>query len=398
MKTNVAVLFGGNSVEHEVSIISALQAIASMDKEKYNVFPIYITKDSEFYYGPDLNDIKSYKNIPQLLKSCQHVTFFTKNKKTYLVSATKKGFEKKLEVVIDVAFPIVHGTNVEDGTIEGYLHMLHLPYVGCDVMSSALCMDKYFSKIILKNAGIPVLDGLKFTSADATDMQKIYESIEKKFAYPVIIKPVNLGSSVGIARADNSDELIDAVNNAFTYAEKILVEPAVQNLKEINCSVIGDMENAEPSECESPVTSDKILSYEDKYMDSNGGSKSGSKGMASLKRKIPADISDELRDKIRQTAVDAFKVLECNGVVRIDFLVDEKTNEFWLNEVNSIPGSLAFYLWKPLGVDYPALLDKMISLSLKRERMNDDIMWSFDTNLLSTFSERGGAKGAKGTK
>ncbi len=396
MKLNVAVLFGGNSVEHEVSIISALQAIQSLDKYKYNVFPVYITKDSEFYYGAELNEIKSYKNIPLLLKSCQQVTFFTSNKRTYLVSAAKKRFEKKIEIAIDVAFPIVHGTNVEDGTIEGYLHMLHVPYVGCDVMSSALCMDKYFSKVVLRNAGIPVLDELKFTSADVSDMQSICEKIEKRFAYPIIIKPVNLGSSVGIARVDDSSELTDAINNAFMYSEKIIVEPAVQNLKEVNCSVIGDMEGAEASECESPITSDRILSYEDKYMDGKAGSKSGgSKGMASLKRKIPADISEELRDKIRQTSIEAFKVLECNGVVRIDFLIDSKTNEFWLNEINSIPGSLAFYLWKPLGVDYPALLDKMISLALKRERLNDNIMCSFDTNLLSTFSERGGSKSAK---
>ena len=398
MKINIAVLFGGNSVEHEVSIISALQAIKSMDREKYDIHPVYVTKGSEFYYGADLEEISAYKDIPALLKNCRQVTFYTKDKRTYLASVANGLFDKKIEIPVDVAFPIVHGTNVEDGTIEGYLNMLHIPYVGCDVMSSALCMDKYYSKIVLKNAGIPVLDGLRFAYNDSTDTHEICRTIESSFSYPVIVKPVNLGSSIGITKVSDLNELENAINNAFSYAEKIIVEPAVVNLKEVNCSVLGDTDGAEASECESPVTTaDGFLSYEDKYMDSGSGSKTGgSKGMASLKRKIPADISDELREKIRQTSVEAFKELGCSGVVRIDFLIDEKTQEFWLNEINSIPGSLAFYLWKPLGIDYPELLDKMISLALKRARMNEDITYSFDTNLLSSFSERGGAKGAKG--
>ncbi len=397
MKINVAVLFGGNSVEHEVSIISALQAIQSMNKDKYEILPVYITKESEFYYGEKLTDIKAFTNIPALLKECRRVTFVRREGRTYLSADESKLFGKKFETVVDVAFPIVHGTNVEDGTLAGYLHQLCLPYVGCDVMASAMCMDKYFSKMVLKEAGIPVLDCLKYFSADQLDMDRMLDETEAKFGYPVIVKPVNLGSSVGISRAADRDALRDAIREAFTYAGKLIIEPAVQHLKEINCSVVGDVDEAEASECESPVNSDKILSYEDKYMSGGKSAKTGggSKGMADLQREIPAKISDALRTEIRETSVRAFKALECAGVVRIDYLLDTETGKYWLNEINTIPGSLSFYLWKPVGVDYPALLDKLISLALKRRRAQDETVFSFDTNLLSTFVEGRGTKGAK---
>ena len=200
-------------------------------------------------------------------------------------------------------------------------------------------------------------------------------------------------SSVGISRADDRDELEDALNLAFPFAARVLVEPAVQNLREVNCAVLGDADEAVPSECEEPVATDEILSYADKYLE--GGEKSGgSKGMASLKRKIPAGITPELRQKIRETAVRAFKCLDCAGVVRIDFLTDRNTGEFWLNEINTINGSLSFYLWEPVGIKYPELLDRLISLALKRHRKQSDIVYSFDTNILSTA----GAFGSKGSK
>ena len=397
MKINLAVLFGGNSVEHEVSIISALQAIQSLNKEKYAVLPIYITKSSEFYTGEKLLEIKAFTNIPQLLSECRRVTFQNRDGRTYLVTDENKLFGKRTETVIDVALPVVHGTNVEDGTLAGFLNQLHLPYAGCDVMASALCMDKYFSKMVLKAAGIPVLDCLQYSSADQLDLDRIVRETEAHFGYPVIVKPVNLGSSVGISRAADSDSLREAVRDAFVYAGRLIIEPAVQNLKEINCSVLGDAEEAKASEIESPVNSDKILSYEDKYMSGGKSGKTGggSKGMADLQREIPAKVSPELRDAIRETSVKAFQALQCAGVVRIDYLLDTASGKFWLNEVNTIPGSLSFYLWKPLGLDYPALLDELISLALKRKRISDETVFSFDTNLLETFTEGNGTKGAK---
>ena len=397
MKIHVAVLFGGKSVEHEVSVISALQAIQSMNKDKYAVYPIYITKKNELYWGEDLDKIEEYKNIPALLQKSTKINIVTDGSKTYLVPQQQKRFSKAKPIAcIDVAFPIVHGTNVEDGALQGFLKTLNLPFVGCDVLASAICMDKFAMKIMLKEAGFPVLDGIRFTAQDYKNEEKILADTESRFGYPVIVKPVDLGSSVGISKAENRQELEDALELAFQFADKILIEPAVVNLKEINCSVLGDYTAAEASELEEPISADNILSYKDKYMD--GGKKTGgSKGMSSLKRKIPAEIPAETAEKIKEIAVNAFKYLDCNGVVRIDFLMDSKTGEFWINEFNTIPGSLAFYLWEPKGVSYTNLLDRLISLALKRQRSNEEITYSFDTNILSSASF-GGAKGSKGAK
>lgn len=397
MKINVAVLFGGKSVEHEVSVISAVQAMQSIDESKYAVFPVYITKSNELYYSESMCDIEEFKNIPALISKSERINIETSSGRTYLVPQRKKLFAKQKPIAaVDVAFPIVHGTNVEDGALQGFLKTLNLPFVGCDVLSSAVCMDKYAMKVMLRDAGFPVLPGIRFTSQDYRSEQSVVKSIEESFKYPVIVKPVNLGSSVGISKADNTRELEDALELAFGFAERVLVEPAVTPLREINCSVLGDYTEAEASELEEPLSADKILSYKDKYMD--GGKKTGgSKGMSSLKRKIPADIPAATAESIKKTAVDAFKYLDCNGVVRIDFLMNADTGEFWINEFNTIPGSLAFYLWEPVGVKYPQLLDKMISLALKRQRANEEITYSFDTNILSSASF-GGAKGSKGAK
>ena len=216
--------------------------------------------------------------------------------------------------------------------------------------------------------------------------------IEEKLGYPVIVKPLNLGSSVGISVASDRAALSRSVDDAFKYATKIIVERAITNLREINCAVLGDENEAEASECEEPLHSDEILSYEDKYV-SNAKS-SGSKGMASVSRKIPADLSPEKREEVRSLAVKAFKALGCNGVARIDFMIDEDTGKLYFNEINTIPGSLAFYLWEPLGISYKEQLDRMIKLALKRARTEEGITFSFDTNILNSAS-LGGSKGGK---
>lgn len=421
MRIKVGVMFGGKSVEHEISIISALQAIASMDKEKYDVIPIYITKNNEFYVGPSVGEIGSYVKIPALLKESTRVILVNDGGLVKLIKYPAKRFGSSYVDYIDVAFPIVHGTNVEDGTLQGFLTMLDIPYVGCDVVSSAVGMDKYVMKTVLKDNGIPVLDCLCFNAKEYDrDNEGVVNAIEKRIGYPVIVKPVNLGSSIGISKADKREKLFDSLDMAFCYADKVLVERAVQNLKEINCSVCGDYEHAEPSECEEPVNSDEILSFSDKYLSSGGsggakggklGAKSGRKfggklggaktggsksGMASLKRKIPADITPEQKEEIQKYAVDAFKCLGCSGVSRIDFMMDTKSGEIFLNEINTIPGSLSFYLWEPIGVPYTKLLDKMISLALKREREQEGITYAFESNVLENITLGGGSKGAKG--
>lgn len=406
MKIKVGVLFGGKSVEHEISVISAIQAIGYLDKSKYDVIPIYITKNNEFYVGENVGKIESYTDINSLIKSSQRVIMVWDENKLKLIKYPQKMLSKGYVDYIDVAFPIVHGTNVEDGTLQGYLHMMNIPYVGCDVLSSSVGMDKYVMKTVLKDNGVPVLDCKCYTSNVYDENEDaIVEEIESAIGYPVIVKPVNLGSSIGISKAENRTELYDSLETAFQYAGKVLVETAVQNLKEINCSVLGDYESAEASECEEPISSDKILTFAEKYIGdgsakgAKGGAKaSGSKGMATLKRKIPADITSEQRQTIRELAVKAFKCLGCSGVSRIDFMMDTKTGNIWLNEINTIPGSLSFYLWEPIGVKYSQLLDRMISLALKRERESENITYTFDSNVLQGVNLGGGAKGAKGSK
>ena len=396
MKIKLGVLFGGKSVEHEVSIISALQAAASINREKYDVVPIYMTKKNEFYIGEEIGKIESYRDgIPQLLKKSQQVLMIPANGRVELLHYPLKKLGKSLIETIDVLFPIVHGTNVEDGALQGYLKTLGVPFVGCDVLASALGMDKYMMKCVWKAAGLPVLDCLRVGYKAYMEAPEAFlDKVEKEIGYPVIVKPIDLGSSVGIRKALDRAELSDAMDYAFQFAHKVLVERAVEHLKEINCSVLGDFDEAQASECEEPVSSDRILTYEEKYLKKGGSKGEGSDGMASLSRIIPANISEEERAFVRETAVKAFQALDCCGVSRIDFMMDSATREIWNNEINTIPGSLAFYLWEPMGVKYTELLDRMIDLALKRDRDQAEISYAFDTNILAGVSF-GGAKGSK---
>lgn len=392
MKTRVAMLFGGKSVEHEVSIISGIQAIMSMDTEKYEVIPVYINKKNEMFVGDEVGRIESYKNIDALLARSRRVIMVNDGGVVKLVPYPFRRFGKKTEIPLDIAFPIVHGTNVEDGTLQGYLKTIGIPFVGCDVTASAVGMDKYVSKAILKDNDIPVLDCQCYTTADYADVEAIVKKVEEGIGYPAIVKPFNLGSSVGISIAHNKVELTRSIDDAFLYAKKIIVEHAITRLREINCSVLGDENDAIASECEEPLHTKDILSYEDKYL-SNSKS-GGSKGMAGVSRKIPAGLTPQKREEVREMAVKSFKKLGCNGVARIDFMIDEENGKLYFNEINTIPGSLAFYLWEPVGVPYKELLDRMISLSLRRVREEEALTFSFDTNILNLQS-LSGTKGGK---
>lgn len=392
MKTRLAMMFGGKSVEHEVSVISGIQAYMSMDTDKYDVIPVYMTKNNEMYIGDSIGDIESYKNIDELLKKSQRVIMINEDGRVKLVQYPVKKLGKNVEVGIDVAFPVVHGTNVEDGGFQGYLKTMGIPFVGCDVTASAIGMDKYITKLVLKESNVPVLDARLYTLSDYADMESMMNDIENVFGYPVIVKPVNLGSSVGISVAKSRVELANSVDDAFRYATKVLVEHAITNLREINCSVLGDENDAIASECEEPLHTKDILSYEDKYVSNAKGS--GSKGMASVSRRIPAELTPEKREEVRELAVRSFKALGCNGVSRIDFMIDADTDKLYFNEINTIPGSLAFYLWEPVGVPYKELLDRMIQLALKRERTEESLTFTFDTNILNQASF-GGSKGSK---
>ncbi|MCI8361450.1 MAG: D-alanine--D-alanine ligase [Clostridiales bacterium] len=398
MKTNLAVFFGCSSVEHEVSIISAVQAMEAMDREKYNVVPLYVGKDGDMFTGEGLLKMSNYKELPALLKNCQRVHVVRENGRAVMREVSPGRFKKKPPVTLDVAFPIVHGTNCEDGTLQGYFEMLGIPYVGCDVLSSALGMDKAAFKHVLAAHGLPVLPCVSFTARRWTeDKAPILEKIQAAIGYPCIVKPVNLGSSVGISKADSPDRLEEAVSLASSFAGDILVERAVENLREINCAALGDRDECQASVCEEPVMSDEILSYQDKYM--SGGSKddklaNGSKGMSSLKRRLPAEIPEEKAAEIQELAKDAFMAIGGAGVARIDFLMDVSDgNRVYVNEINTIPGSLAFYLWEAAGIPYRDLIDRLVELAFKRARRRANLMFTIETNLLSQAGDLGGSKG-----
>lgn len=396
MKNNVAVFFGGRSVEHEISVISALQAIAAFDKEKYNVIPVYISKQGRWYTSPLLLDVKNYRDMKGLTQRCTEVMMRPEFGDYNLYKTTNGFFEKRHPVVatLHAVLPVLHGTNGEDGIFEGVLETIGIPYAGCNTLSSANGMDKITMKMILRESGIPVVDYVWFTDRQwFAQKESIIEKVEKELGYPVIVKPANLGSSVGIGKAADRQQLIERINYAEKFSQRIIVEHMIEKLKEINCSVLGNADENIASVCEEPVKTGDILSYEDKYM---GGSKSAKgSGMQSSERRVPAQIPEEMSERIRNMSRDTFRVLSCHGVSRIDVMIDEKDNQVYVNEINTIPGSLSFYLWEASGIKFPQLIDRLMELAFERKRRADMKTFSFDQNI---FAMGGGTKGAKGTK
>ena len=394
MKIKLGVIFGGVSVEHEISIISAVQAMNAVDKEKYDIVPIYIAKDRTWYTGKMLMDIDIYKDFEDLKKFATKVTMYKKDNSFYLQSM---GLFKRIVEEVDVVFPIVHGANVEDGTIAGYLETIGVPYVGSRVLGAALGQDKVVMKQVFAACDLPIVPYTWFFDNEyLNDADKITKEI-KKLGYPVIVKPATLGSSVGITVVKDEEALDDAIMDAITYDTKIVVEKMVDNLVEVNCSVLGDYEYQQTSVLEEVMSSDEFLTYKEKYL--GGGKKTGaSKGMASTSRVVPARISDKLTEEVKEIAKGAFKALNLSGICRIDFLIDKKENKGYINEPNTIPGSLAFYLWEPSGKKYSVLLDEAITLAIKDYKNRSKKTNSFDTNVLSNFSGAKGIKGIKGMK
>ena len=341
MKTNVGVFFGGRSTEHEISVISASQAMSAINKDKYDVTPIYISKQGKWYTGEALLDIANYKDIPSLLKKVEEVYMAPQYGDYNLYRVKKPMFGSAVLTTLDVVIPVLHGTNCEDGIFEGVLETIGIPYAGCNTLSSANGMDKITMKMILQACDIPVLDYVWFTDKQwFSQRDALIEKIESKLGYPVIVKPANLGSSVGIGRAVNREQLIEKIDGAEIYSTRIIVEHMVEELQEINCSVLGDCDEYRTSVCEEPIKSGEILSYEDKYM---GGSK-GAKGMQASQKRIPAELPDEVTKRIQFLAGETFRVLSCHGVSRVDVIIDRSNSNIYVNEINTIPGSLSFYL------------------------------------------------------
>lgn len=392
MKTNIAVFFGGRSTEHEISVISANQAMATMDSDKYNVIPVYITKDGRWYTGSALTDVKNYRNTAELLKQCTQVYMRPVYGDYNLYKAERKMFGSDVLATLDAAIPVLHGSNGEDGIFEGVLETIGIPFAGCATLASANGMDKITMKMILAADGIPVVDYVWFTDKQwFAHRDDLIAKVESKLGYPVIVKPANLGSSVGIGRADNREDLLTKVDDARRYSARIIVEDLVENLQEINCSVLGDCDEYRTSVLEEPIKSGEILSYTDKYM---GGTKDN-RGMHASKKRIPADLPQAETDRIRFLAGETFRVLSCHGVSRVDMMIDAKTRDIYVNEINTIPGSLSFYLWEAAGLKFNELMDELVRLAFKRKRDQSTKTVSYDSNI---FALGGGVKGAKGAK
>ena len=375
----VGVIFGGYSVEHEVSVITGMQVMENIDKSKYEVVPIYITKSGKWLTGSSLMEFKNYKdnNFKDVKQS--RLTQALKDHNIYLHPEGLGLFGKKILDKLDIVFPALHGTNGEDGTIQGLFELMNIPYVGGGVLASSVGMDKILMKDVYKSYSLPIVDYMWFYRSNwSKDREDVINKIEEKLGYPVFVKPANLGSSVGINKAKDRDGLISAIEIAVHYDRKIIVEKAVESPREINCAVLGYDNEVITSLCEEPMGWTEILSFEDKYIKGNN------KGVKSSgeTRRIPADIDETLRIKIEDLAIKAFTSIDCKGTARIDFLLD-KDNNVYINEINTLPGSIGFYLWEGKGISIGKLIDKMIDIAIETHKEKNKNMYSYEANLFN---------------
>ncbi len=405
-KLRVGLFFGGKSVEHEVSVISALQAYENIDRDKYEVIPIYVDKSGHFFTGHKFLDIKNYKDVKGLLYSSTQIIPANRASGGYL----KQGFLKKFEP-IDVALPIFHGSFGEDGAIQGIFEIYGIPYAGLGVTGSAVAMDKIISKALFKELGYKVGKYYWFNRRQFyADPKQILRQLtrgstgsspaQEGLKFPMFVKPATGGSSIGAGRARDEDSLQFAIEVASAFSEKIIVEEAFEgSIIEVNCSALG-YSDIKASVCEQPVKSEELLSFSDKYMKGGKGKNAskGAGGMESLSRIIPANISKELSAKIQGATIEIFKAIDGCGVARIDYFVDPKKETFWVNEVNSPPGSLAFYLWEKSGISYKELLDKLIEMALQRAEDRKKTTYVFESGLLEMMAEGRSIKGIKSIK
>lgn len=383
MRLNVGVIFGGKTVEHEVSIISALQMMENINDIRYNCIPIYLSKENEFLYHEEMKKIAFFKNLTNVKKQSQKITFYKNNNKTEVCLI--KGRRLKHLCYIDLLFLVLHGAGVEDGTLSSLCELYNLPYVGSSVLTSAINQNKWKQKALLSYYNIPVVPFTGFYDEDYYSNQEKIISECEALGYPLIVKPANLGSSIGISKCVNREELNKAIIAAIDYDTEIVVEKVIDNLLELNCSVLGNYYHYEASAIERVFQIDEILSFEDKYL--RGGKET--KGIESTNRELPANISATLKQEIEDLSIKVAKIIGGSGVARIDYLYDEKNNQLYLNEINTIPGSLSFYLWKAKGKDYTSLIDDLIKIALKSYQIKNAKIYSYESNILALSNMKG---------
>jgi D-alanine-D-alanine ligase len=379
---NVGVIFGGRSVEHDVSIVTAHQLMAVLS-ESHNVVPIYVTREGKWLSAPGLNDLAVYK-----AKRWDEIgeEAFVPPVGGYgglMVPGGRLRGARKVE--LDVVIPSIHGTFGEDGTLQGLLELADIPYAGSGVLGSAVGMDKPTMKAAFTSAGLPVVDHvLVETDELERDTEGAVSRIEKEIGYPAFVKPARLGSSVGISKARDRESLTAALEVARRYDRRILVETAMEGCIEVNCSVVGGP-GFEPqaSVCEQPVAWEDFLSFDDKYLRGGKGAV-GSKdsGMVSQERRIPAPISDALTKQVQENALAAFRAVDAAGVARVDSFVREETGETWVMEINTVPGSFSFYLWEESGLSFQDLSERLIALALAGHKARSELMFTFESGML----------------
>jgi D-alanine-D-alanine ligase len=376
LRLNVGVVFGGRSVEHEVSIISALQMIENMNCLKYNPIPIYLSKANEFLYHSDMKRIDFFKDLNNVVSISQRLIFIKNGEKIKLFVQRKNRLKQLTD--IDLIFLVVHGSGCEDGTLSAYFTLLNIPFVGSSILSASLFQNKWKSKALFAYHDVPIVPYIGFYDEDYYLKQSDIISACEKHGYPLIVKPASLGSSIGICKCDNQEQLHKAIVTAIEYDTEIIVEKYVENLIELNCSVLGDYYHYETSAIERVFQIDEILSYQDKYL---RGAKN-TKGIENTSRELPANISEDLKKEIESLSLRIIKIVGGSGVIRIDYLYDSVLQKLYLNEVNSIPGSLAFYLWTPKGKEYRKLIDDLINIALKRYSISNAKIDTYNNNLL----------------
>ena len=399
-KLNIAVIFGSRSCEHDVSIISALQLIEAAKTAGFTVTPIYISREGLWYTGEALTNIETFREFNPMGKGITRVNLDVSANAGDLWAwpPQRAGLIAKVPAPIahiDVAIPVLHGLHGEDGTVQGLLEMANIPYASSGVLGSAVGMDKIAMKQMLRGAGYPVLDYVWLTRDQLkADREAIVERIEREIKYPAFVKPAALGSSIGVSKATNREELDKALDLAASYDRRILVEVGINNPVEINCAALGYGEDVRTSVCEMPVpsTGDKFLNFFEKYLRNVGTKGESSRGMKSLSRVVPAPIGEELTERIQRMTKEIFRLLDCRGTVRIDFILDEN-DVLYVNEPNTIPGSLAFYLWQECGVSFGKLVEIMVEDALRAHADKNTNVFAFDSTILQKV-----AAGAKGSK
>ena len=419
--SNVGLFYGGVSPEHEVSVITTLQAAHALRAAgRHALVPVYVAKDGRWYTGEALLDASAYADLDALLPRARRVTLEpgTQGALDLVEVGTGGLFSSPRRHRVDVAFLGFHGGEGENGAFQGLMETFGVPYTGSSVFGSALGMDKVLSKMVCRDQGIPVVEWVALRESDWAGHEEAWlDRCERDLGLPVVVKPARLGSSIGISKADTRAQLDASIEEALRYDEKAVVERAVRGLREVNCSVLGDPNGAVASVLEEPVRSsgEALLTFQEKYV-RGGGAKGGASGeapaanrgakaaerasgMASLDRLIPAPLSPERTEEIRALAVRIFRLFECAGVARLDFMIEEDPGggegRVFFNEINTIPGSFSFYLWEPTGVPFADLAHRMIEIAFARHRDKNSRVRSYGVNLLSKKS-LGGLKGAKG--